>query len=118
MLKEFNNFFGIREDMPFQRTKLENALIEKFGSIQYFKYSADEHNETCYTCGTKFEWEANDIECNMFKYYTPDEALMGLFIEQCTEPELDIDHIDWYYTDLSRKNEVEFREIIKEVYNV
>lgn len=113
MIKEFNTFFGIREDMPLQRVKLEDALIKKYGSIQYHQF------QTTYTIGTKFEWEDNLIECEMGKYTSPDEALMGLFIEQCTEPPINTNEdISRYYTELNKKDEVGFREIIKEVYHV
>ena len=100
MLKEFNNFFGIREDMPLQRTKLEDALIKKYGSIQYNRYPAYEDMPECYTLGTMFDWEDNIIQSETHMYFSPDEALMGLFIEQCTEPPINTNEdISRYYTD-------------------
>lgn len=117
MIKEFNTFFGIREDMPLQRAKLEDALIRKYGSIQYHQFSFKD--KTTYTIGTKFDWEENLIECAMGNYTSPEDALMGLFIEQCTEPLLNTnEEISRYYIELSRKDEGGFREIIKEIYHV
>ena len=71
-----------------------------------------------YTLGVKQEFsEYCDYRTEEY-YNSAEEALMGLFIEQCTEPELDINDIGRYYTDLDKKDEQGFREIIKEVYHV
>ena len=117
MLAKFNKFFGIREDMPLHRVELEDALIKKYGSIQYHMFSFED--KTTYTIGTKFEWEENLITCETGKYTSPADALMGLFIEQCTPPLLNTnEEISRYYIELSQKDEEGFREIIKEIYYV
>ena len=121
MLEKFNNFFGIRADIPLQRTKLEDALLEKYGSLVYNRFDPREYRpelSVSYTLGVKQEFsEYCDYHTEEY-YNSAEEALMGLFIEQCTEPKLDINDIGRYYTDLDKKDEQGFREIIKEVYHV
>ena len=103
MLVEFNKTFNLPKDTPFKKAELENALIETFGSIQYFKCGGFMANgqsyPTTYNVGTKFEWEYNVISYDG-DAKSCEEALMGLFIN----------YGNGY--DYQR----EFKEIVKNVY--
>lgn len=91
MLEEFNKTFEV--EGPFKMIELENAIIRKFGSIQYMFYkqwneTSDYMEETKhpahYTCGTDFQWEDNNITTdysNEEKYTTREMALMGLCLD-------------------------------------
>ena len=97
MLVEFNKTFNLPKDTPFKKAELENALIETFGSIQYFKCGGFMTNgqsyPTTYSVGTKFEWEYNVISYD-------GDALMGLFINYGNGYDY----------------QQEFKEIVKNVY--
>ena len=93
MLKTFIEVFDLPKDIGFKMIELENAIMKKFGSIQYFYHKkwteVTDYQEIIeypeyYTCGTKFEWECNKI-CSKYEnaknYKTREEALMGLLIE-------------------------------------
>lgn len=88
MLEEFNKTFEV--EGPFKMVELENAIMEKYGSIQYFRYKGwkevTDYNETiihpeCFECGTDFEWEDNRISTEGTNYKTREEALQGMLIE-------------------------------------
>ena len=108
MLNRFRTKFGF--DIRTYRSQLEDAIIDKFGSIQYFKYDSYDQTPITYTVGTKFEWESNEIETKG-EYYSIDEALAGLFIEQ-TRDIYEDEEIESYYNNVNRE---EFEEIIKHV---
>jgi len=107
MLEEFNKTFEV--EGPFKMMELENAIMKKFGDIQYFYHKAftytsdydyqERHIPEHYTCGCKFEWESNKIHTdyrNEEKYTTREKALMGLCLD----------------------NEQKFKGLVRKVYNV
>lgn len=91
MLNKFNETFNV--EGPLKLLELENAIIEKYGSIQYFynkgwKEISDYNEEIIhpdyFDCGTQFEWEDNKIHTsweNKEKYTSREEALMGLLMD-------------------------------------
>ena len=91
MINQFNNKFNLPEYTPFKRCELENAIMKKYGSIQYFYHKewtdrshrfGDTYYPESYTCGTKYCWEANELESdNDVVCKTPEEALMSLVIK-------------------------------------
>ena len=82
-INEFKQFFEVKD---FKRIELEDALVENYGSLQYSKYGnfmlGDEHIKATYTAGTKFVWGRNEI-CTNGSYENIDDALAGLFLENC-----------------------------------
>ena len=93
MLKTFIEVFNLPKDSDFKMIELENAIIQKYGSIQYFynegwKEISDYNEEIIhpdyFDCGTYFEWEDNKISTNSEnkeKYTTREKALMGLCLD-------------------------------------
>lgn len=83
MLDKFNEVFKIPQGTPFKRVELENALVESFGSVQYFKLGGisvqGKFYPVSYEVGTKFEWEYNELSYGDAN--SCEEALMGLFIK-------------------------------------
>lgn len=83
IINEFKQFFEVKE---FKRIELEDALVENYGSLQYTKYGdcmlGEEHIQATYSVGTKFVWGYNEI-CTNGTYSNIDEALAGLFLENC-----------------------------------
>ena len=106
MYKKFRETFNLPESTTLLKTALEEAILKKYGSIQYFYHKEwkeiTDYNEEIkhverYTCGTDFQWEDNKISTDWHsEYKSPEEALMGLLIEH--------------------KNK--FKKLVKEVYNV
>ena len=88
-IDDFNNKFNVSGE--FKQIELEDAIIKKFGSIQYhyfkpWKEETDFHeiinHPASYTCGTKYEWGSNEIETNYSQTYSNrQEALITLLIE-------------------------------------
>lgn len=94
MINKFIEVFGLPENSEFKMIELENAIMKKFGDIQYhynkaLTYTSDydyqeRHIPEHYTCGCKFEWESNTIHTdyrNEEKYATREMALMGLCLD-------------------------------------
>ena len=94
MLKTFIEAFDLPKDSDFKMIELENAIMKKFGDIQYgyhkaYTYTSDydyqeQHIPEHYTCGCKFEWETNTIQTdhhNEHNYKTREQALMGLCLD-------------------------------------
>ncbi len=98
MLNKFNQKFGVSGS--FKMIELENAIIEKFGSIQYFRYEPIPNttfdNRPTWDCGTDFEWEDNRLSSECFSCHSREEALMSLCIEHPHE----------------------FKDIVKKVYKI
>lgn len=89
-LDKFNEEFNIPKGHLFMKDKLEEAIIKKYGSIQYFYHKqvvwTSDYMETQvfpehYSAGTDFHWEDNRISTEKTSYISIEEALMGLLIE-------------------------------------
>lgn len=80
MLDSFNKSFNIEKGTPLKRAELEDALIEMFSNIQFSVFKWEQEEVLRYTLGANFEWETNNIETQS-DYTSPENALMGLFLE-------------------------------------
>ena len=97
MIKTFIEAFDLPKDSDFKMIELENAIIQKYGSIQYFynkgwkeisHYNEEIIHPDYFECGTQFEWESNTIHTdyrNEEKYTTREKALMGLCLDNKQE---------------------------------
>ena len=89
ILEKFNKEFNVQGSL--KMVELENAIIDKYGSIQYFKqvpvswtndYNQKEEYPLRWECGTDFEWEDNKIHIDYKNIYsTREESLMGLLLD-------------------------------------
>ena len=101
MLNKFNEIFNV--EGPLKLVELENALIDKYGSIQYYKNKSLDSDDYWWEVGTKWEWEDNLISTNfMNKYLSREDALIGLFLI--------------YALDEYSEYQKDFKEILNEVY--
>ena len=90
VLDKFNEEFGLPKGCYIMKEDLEEAIVKKFGSIQYFYHKqvawTSDYMETQvfpehYSAGTDFHWECNRISTEKTYYTSIEEALMGLLIE-------------------------------------
>lgn len=116
MLNKFNKIYNIPEGTPFKRLELENALVEKYGTLGYSKhegfisYDGVVYDST-YHVGIKTNWGLYEISTNQeHKGSNVEEALIALFIKYGAEPE---ENTEDFFVD---NHTEEFHEIVKEVY--
>ena len=90
ILNKFNDEFGIPRGCYLMKDSLEEAIIKKYGSIQYFyhkkvtlvsDYMEVQEFPEHYSAGTNFFWEDNKISTKGISYISIEEALMGLLLE-------------------------------------
>lgn len=106
METKFNKHYNV--EGPFKFLELQQAIIDKFGNIQFSKFEYD--GKTVYTCGTDFEWETNNITCEDFKYTSTQDALIGLFLDNINNNQSKLIKDEYYSINVILEN------IIKEVY--
>ena len=111
MLKKFNEIYNLPKNTPFKRVKLEDALIEKFGDLQYNKYqdSFTKDSSVRYFVGCSNNQGINDLSTSKVSS-NPEEALMSLFIKYGVEP---IEDTEEYYVQNFYK---EFHDIVNHAY--
>ena len=112
LLKKFIEVYNLPYNLVFKRIELEDALIEKFGDLQYNKYqdSFTKNSPARYFVGCKDSWGLNDISTSQVSN-NPEEALISLFIKYGVEP---VEDTEEYYVQNFTK---EFHDIIHEVYD-
>ena len=112
LFEKFIEVYNLPYNSTFKRIELEDALIEKFGDLQYNKYEDKfkrEENKPRYFVGCKDNQGLNDLSTSKVSN-NPEEALISLFIKYGVEP---IEDTEEYYIQNFYK---EFQNIVKKVY--
>ena len=89
-LDKFNEEFSLPKGCYIMKEDLEEAIIKKFGNIQYFYHKQEvwtsDYMETQvfpehYSAGANFYREDNRLYTKETSYISIEEALMGLLLE-------------------------------------
>lgn len=118
LLDIFKEVYNLPQDSEFKRLKLEDALIDKFGNLQYSKFEGWINRQTGDTYPSRYG-VALDIPKSVGSLYSygtnystesAEQALLVLFIKYGEEPK---ENAEEYYTQNYYK---EFHDIVNRVY--
>ena len=117
LLDIFKEVYDLPQNFEFKRLELENALIDKFGNLQYNKNEGWIHNFTGEVYSTQYSVELNSTYSiyPLYSYGTEykaenvDEALMIFLIKYGKEPKQGTDE---YYINYKTM----FHEIVNKIY--
>lgn len=117
LLNVFKKIYNLSQELEFKRLELEEALVDKFGNLQYTKYegwiSVDEGK--VYVPQYAVELDIKNSVSSLYSYgtdyeaYNIEDALLIFFIKYGNDSEQGTDEYYNGYKDI-------FHEIVREVY--
>lgn len=115
LLDKFNNRFKTKGS--FKKAEIETYICKHFGNLSYWYFPNVElpgqHICGGFQCGCSHNWGLDEIQTYGQNYLSPEEALIGLILEQTEENQERQANDETPFS-----NKAEFEELVRRVYGI